>query len=145
MNKSNVSTDELLRMRRAGLRFKDIADRVEMTRQGVAYRLKNFREQDERRAIYPRGKGASTMTRWDWHTRVPEVPPARCLVTGCRRLVGRANRAKGELSILPEPDCCQFCGRPRSPEAIAQAPRDGFVAFMAARSRRAEFGVESFS
>jgi hypothetical protein len=103
------------------------------------------RLQDERRAVYPRQQTASTMTRWDWHPRVPEEPPIKCSVADCRRIVGRANRAKGRASILPEPDCCRYCARPLTEEAIARAPRDGFVAFMAKLERRANLGsVEWF-
>jgi hypothetical protein len=140
MTEPRVSTEELVRLRREGLTDRDIAASVHMSRQGVAYRLKNSREQDERRAVYPRQQTASTMTRWDWHPRVPEETPLTCPVADCQRIVGRANRAKGKASILPEPECCRYCARPLTPEAIARAPRDGFVAFMAAFERRRPTG-----
>jgi hypothetical protein len=103
------------------------------------------REQDERRTIFPRQQTVSTMGRWDWHPRVPEETPVKCPVADCRRIVGRANRAKGRASILPEPEWCRYCARPLTEEAIARAPRDGFVAFMAAFERRADLvSVEWF-
>lgn len=81
-------------------------------------------------------RGVGAMTSSDWHARRPQPVPVLCLVVGCGRRVGPRNRAKGAQSILPEPDCCPYCARPLTAEAIARAPRDGFLAVVRVTDRR---------
>ena len=140
MTPVTVSYTTLRRLRGYGLTNREIAARVGLTPQGVSYRLRGLKRALKRAAAaqprLPITIKLNSVRPTEWYSRTQIEAPAFCALAHCRRRLGRKQRAKGAASILPEPDCCQFCARPLTDEAIARAPRDGFVAFMSALARR---------